>query len=568
MARPEGLPRGDELDTFVQRMLNDTGFYCRNVMGFHTDSMPELPQSEPGKGGVRSTGNHQKVVSLLDDFSRPLAVIQCPRNAYKSSIVAGYFARNILRHPDFRGLLVMHDMKKAAERVQVVRDHLESNEIVRFLFGSVRGPLWKQQEFVTNLRSRRRSKDKGQGLLDPTLAAAAVGGALPTGAHPDVILYDDIVHRDNIKTPEMVASIIEDVRYFNKLRGGMGVVRDVGTPYLETDAHAFLLSQSHWERLILPIGFKVAQHDDGGYYLDGPGDTDPEWPHLSKKFLTQQLGDGFMNFMSQYALQVVGGDHQAFHRGQFTPVSWRAEMETYSGYLLTDIATSDKTEGCLNVLMYVGLDPRRRVTILDCEIGRWGVHEFCDRLLKMQERWRPRLCHVGVCFEQTSAFNAYKSILESKARDQDLRIHLLLQPRNSSEMSKSQRILSLEPRFQAREVFVCDTVPTKWLDTNRLRTLWSPDGYEDPTTGQRYPDGELVVQFTRYPTYRLQDIPDTLAMIDYYDRRTGQVQCFYKKPASQHLAETITRKPVGRGNAPGWGTAKGFYQRATRRIGG
>lgn len=556
MERPAGLPTGEKLDQFLHQMLNDTGFYARHVMGYNTDAMPGL-QGEEGKGGIRQYGPHQQMTEFMDNFSMSLGILMCPRNAYKSSFVNAFWSRCILKYPNFKGMLVMHDLQMARERVQVVRDHLATNEIVRFFFGDLKGKKWEQGNFITSLR-------QDQGLLDPTLVAAAVG-AMRTGGHPDVILFDDIVHRDNIKTPEAIAGVIEDVRYYMALRGGMGIVRDIGTPYRENDAHHFLLEQPDWERLILPVGYEVQQLDDGRRVLEG---EDPVWPHYTRKFLEEQLALGFEYFMSQYKLQVVGGIHQSFRRHQFTPTPWKREFEDLTGYILTDVSTAEKEPECLNVLMYVGLDSRRRVTIFDCECGHWGVHEFSDRLINMQQRWSAKLNHAAVCMEQTIATNAYKAVINTKAREKGLRVHILLQKRNQGVLSKDERIKAMEPRFANHEVFVCSTVPRYWVDINKQRLLWDPEGFTDPSTGEKLPDGELVTEFTRFPANVKKDIPDAFAMIDYMDRQTGEVQCHYRKPSRQVQEEAVTRKRVQGAKSPGWGTAAGFYQRAMRNIGG
>jgi hypothetical protein len=552
------LPVGPQLDTFVYRVLNDSGYYCRNVIGMNTDMDADGKAiGEKGEGGIRAVGPHQEMVSFVDDMTIELKILLACRHSYKSSLVKGLIERFILRYPNCRILLLMHEQGIAENRVMSIRDELRNNPIIQKLFGDVKGPMWRKDKFITSLR-------EDDSLLDPTLTAASPR-SLPTGGHYDLIVCDDIVDNKSVQTIEGINRGIDAIRFIMPLRAHGGMVIDVGTLYAEGDAHHFLLEQPGWERLILDCGYDVQQLDDGRMTLVG----DPRWPNLSRNFLDEQLALGYSFFMSQYKLQVVGGVHQLFKRDQFIPVSWKDEYKDLTGYLLTDVSTADNTVGALNVLAYVGLDELRRMHILDLEVGHWPIGEFCDRLLRMRARWSAKVNHQSELMEQNSANNVYRAQLHAKAKDVGQRLDLIYISMGSGTLSKEQRIGGLQPRFQAREVYVCnDTVPKTWVDESKIKTLWEPEGYIDPVNELRYPDGELVTQFTRFPTAKLRDIPDALAMIDSIDRQTGSMLCFYKKPLRERVPNTIVRKRIGAGGSQSRGTADSFYARASKNLGG
>lgn len=108
---PAGTP---ERTWFIRQMLTDTGFFCRNVLGMHTDRDDKgNATSDIGKGGVRDWGPHQEFIQFIDDDSIKESVILAPRFSYKSSMVQGFILRKILAHPNIAILLYMHDLDLA-----------------------------------------------------------------------------------------------------------------------------------------------------------------------------------------------------------------------------------------------------------------------------------------------------------------------------------------------------------------------------------------------------------------------------------------------------------------------
>lgn len=246
-------------------------------------------------------------------------------------------------------------------------------------------------------------------------------------------------------------------------------------------------------------------------------------------------------------------------------------MRDLTGYLLTDVAqgtaigavSKEKGKNALNVLMYVGVDERNRVYILDCEVGRWEMLEFCDRYLNMLDRWSAKVNHRVELWEQVNSNTAYASFINLKARERGRRATFAWQRRNSSEKNKDDRILATQVRFQAREVFVVNTVPRTWVSDGEVRSLWEPEGHVDLLKGAKLPSGDLVEQFVRFPNHPLKDIPDAFALIDSYDVETHQRICFWMRPSrlavSDEQRRTVTSSEV-RG-----GSSQRFYERVRRK---
>lgn len=513
--------------------MTDTGFFCRHILGMNKDG----DSGEPWKGGVRDHGPHQELVQMLDDPDVRLGIVLMPRNSYKSSIIMGRILREILSNPNCTVLLCMHDYKKAMERTQTMRDILLENPVITRLYGNLRGKPWRQNAFVTTLRTNRA-------LLEPTFSCCA-RDALPTGGHYSLIIMDDIIDDQASKTEEGIASSKRALSYLMPLRTTDGKMMDVGTLYADGDVHHAILEQKNWKRVIHEVGYELVQNPQSGISLEG---EETYFTMLSKEFLNEQLGImGPRIWLSQYKNRLVGVGNQIFDRRQFQPIAWSERLRGLTGYLLTDTASSEKQEGCYSVIAYAGLDERYHLYILDLEIGHWSQQDFIDRFFRMREKWATKVNHQGECMESATLSLTYIPAMEAIARKKRLFLNFITLPRHArNEHNKDQRILRLQPRFQSRQVWICDTVPREFTDFSEQKVLWDPEGYEEPQTGQRYPGGELVRQFCNFRLWSrsIRDIPDAIAQIDELDPKTRERFCFYKRPPGEKLPESVARRRV------------------------
>lgn len=553
----------EEREFFVTQMLNDTGFFCRNVLGMDTDRDPTgEPVSARGEGGVRADGPHQETIAFMDDESAQYKVLWTPRFTYKSSKVTGYILRNILKYPDIAILLAMHTSEAASERVRVIRDILTENEIIKELFGDLKGPKWTEDGFVTSLRQDRT-------LLTPTLYSASPQKGT-AGGRPDLIIFDDIVSEENSKTDLQLKRGRNFIESTLALRGQRTRYMTVATPWHEADANHWCIDAG-WKKCVhLDIGCDVHVNDKGMVELSGKA----RWPHLPIEFLRKYLkspdgtggGMTFEFFMSQFKLQVVRGLRASFQRHHFQPVTWNdREHSELTGYLLTDTAPSGSTEGDMNVLMYVGIDERHRVFILDVECGYWQMYEFADRYLNMLQRWQAKVNHRMELWEKGHNYYSYMQHIHVRGKERNIRVLTHAENRNQGVAGKDQRIAATAVRFQAGEVFVMSTVPRLWNAGTEMRELWNPAGEVDPKTRFGMPSGDLVQQFIRFPMIQKKDLPDCFALVDTIDKNTQQRVCFHVKSSRHRQAASTERQPIRPSASKFHGSTSRFYGRIPRR---
>jgi hypothetical protein len=556
----ERLPKApEEALFFLDRSFRDTGFFAREWLGMDTDRDGNgNATSDVGKGGIRDWGPHAELVRFIDDDDITHGLIGAPRYSYKSSLVEAFIARKILQRPNISILLVMADVKEAAKRSRQIRDMLQNNPLVKQVFGDIEGPVWRDDQWVTCLRTDLT-------IQSPTLWVGSPQKAV-TGGRPNIIIFDDIVTDVNYRTEGGLKRGRECVERLLSLgsRGERYIY--IGTPYHPADAYHWCLDAG-WQRLIhLDVGFEVIERPDpkepSKLILDLEGE--PRWPHLTKEFLTTKLRGGmtYPVFMSQFMLKCVTSMVQAFKREQFQPLAWRGEMRNLTGFLLTDVAPSGMATGDMNVLLYVGLDERNRIHILDAEIGYFQMYEFCRRYLDMLDRWQAKVNHRAEMWENGLMYASYQEHIRVQGKERQIRLNPITAPRNKASSSKDVRIAGLQVRFQADEVFVVDTVPKTWNAGTEVRLLWDATAVREGRDQTPLPGGELVEQFVRWPNHAKKDIPDTLALMDTIDKSTQARVCSYVRPHRNEVAPSQIRQSTQPNLR---GSSERFYGKFARR---
>lgn len=537
---------------FIERALSDTGYFARHVLGMDTDRTGNNDAiSEVGKGGIRDNGPHQEMIEFIDDETCRTGVLWAPRYSYKSSALKAFITRMVLAYPNISILLCMHDQDDVEERSAQIRDSLLENEVIQEMFDGMdlQGPVWQRGRWTTSLRTDKT-------IQQPTLSVASAKKA-KAGGRFNLIIFDDLVP-DTAPDSESIRKV--GLRFVEKaltLRARGTRFLSVATPYHPEDANHWLIDQGWKACTHLDIGYDLVVKEDGTLGLKGKG----RWPNLQKDFLSGYLEDGmsYQMFMSQFKLKCVGGLTQAFKREHFKPVPWKeGEHQDLTGYLLTDVAPSGSPKGDFNVLLYVGIDERERVIILDLELGYMKMHEFCTRYLRMLHRWQARVNHRAEVWEDSLNFHSYWQYINIRAKESRQRVCAERVKRNQTEKPKDERIAGLALRAQAGEIMVCDTVPRSWNTGTEVRELWHPEGHLDPESVVALPSGDLVDWFVRFPHHGKKDVPDTLALVDATDRKTESRICYWVRPARLRQPESEKRQEFRKSKRQ---VAKGYGQR-------
>lgn len=530
--------------------LTDSGAMCRLVLGWNYDEDEHGDKINLGTGGVRSDGAHLRITKFLDDPRTHFKLLEAPRGSLKSTQLQGLVCRQIALNSNVRILYGMKTDAKAAEKAMAIRNSLESPEFVE-LFGPQKGMPWEGASFTVCGRTQRN-------LQEPTFSTFSLEN-IKTGGHYDYIIVDDLIDVENCRTKEAVEWSKKIRRLLFPLLAGGGYLIFVGTRYGQDDMYSDIEALQTYDKLILGAGVRVVKTDQRGLDLE----LAPEgltFPHLTLAKLRNALDQmstagNFFEFSCQYLNVVPSGMSTAFTRSMFRPRKFDAhDMRGFSGYLLTDTATSLKEEGCYSVLLYVLLDEQDTIYLADARVGHWRPYQLVDEFFGMLSKWQPLVNHVGEVWEQISLVTVFQDMIMADSRRQKLRVNSITVPRAAKD-HKHARIERMERPMLRRQFYVLDTVPRTYVDLDGPKVFYDAEGYRDGRTGEVLPAGELVDEFVHLRSHTKDDVADALALIVETNRITGTRACSYR-PIKKHVQERrrpdLTQDSANPSVGPSW----------------
>lgn len=171
-------------------------------LGIDLDEERELDLAGGWKGDVYFANQrlgllidpiHSAILEFEDQYRRTLLL--GPRGMGKSLIgVTAKSLRKVLQDPNIRILMVSKSGSFARKVLRFSRHVFENNRNFRAVHGDWVGEIqWSEDELSVRPRTLN--------ALEATLTALGLGGSL-TGGHYDVIFADDVVDKENCRTPE------------------------------------------------------------------------------------------------------------------------------------------------------------------------------------------------------------------------------------------------------------------------------------------------------------------------------------------------------------------------------
>lgn len=170
--------------------------------------------------------------------SGPRKLILIPRNHLKSTVITVVWSiQQILINPDIRICVNNAKYDTAREFVQLIQIQLETGSKLEQIFGSFKSPKlqWSRDSFTIAQRKLPRAQ--------PTVMAASIDSIL-NGKHFDLIINDDLVEPNNVKTKDQLQKVIDFHKdCFNQIDKG-GTIVDIGTRWAAQDLYGHLLNAS------------------------------------------------------------------------------------------------------------------------------------------------------------------------------------------------------------------------------------------------------------------------------------------------------------------------------------
>lgn len=306
------------------------------------------------------------------------------RDHYKSTIITfGLSLMHILQShgdspdPAWQGREVTigifsHTRPIAQAFLRQLKQEMERNTLLKSLFPDI---LWEDttkavkwtEENGFSVKRRTNPKEEtveGWGIVD----------GQPTSKHFLINVYDDLVTKESVSTPEQIAKTTSAMYLsFNLNDSRHGVKRFIGTRYHFSDTYADMLDK----RIAVPR-IHPATHD---------GTPEGRPVFLSAAKLAEKKKEGPYIFACQQLL-----DPKMEGKMGFLPEWLRFYRNPPSDaniYIVVDPASSKKRESNFTAIWVMGLGTDNNYYVLDGLRDQLSMAERSDAIFRLHRQWSP-----------------------------------------------------------------------------------------------------------------------------------------------------------------------------------
>lgn len=369
--------------------------------------------------------------------------IELPRGHLKSWIVTqGWTIQQMLANPDIRILIVNAVEGNANKMLRYIRTQLTRGSMLSRYYGGFETEVWNQEELI--VRQRKTPS------VAPTFMAAGLQKTL-TSQHFDVIVVDDLVEPDNVRTKEQRDKVYEFYLSLFDLLEPNGKMVVIGTRYHQDDLYSKILEDHKL---------------NGGWsnFIKNCWKPGKEWqePIFPEKHSVESLRaiynkpGGKYHFAAQYMNNPIdpeSADFRADWVKYYEPtimVDGKSQPNKHpsSLYMTVDPAISLSRDADYTAMLVGGQFQNRTIRIVDYVHKRMLPNELVDEVFRMVEKWN--LHRIGLetfAFQKTLKYDIQN---EQRRRNKYFSIDELGKRSGVSEnvLSKEARIRRLQPLFE------------------------------------------------------------------------------------------------------------------------
>ncbi|MEQ8195593.1 MAG: hypothetical protein RIB59_13995 [Rhodospirillales bacterium] len=332
--------------------------------------------------------------------------------------------------------LFSHTRPIAKGFLRQIKREFETNEFLKELFPDVlwaepkrEAPKWSEDE---GLIVKRRSNPK-----ESTVEAWGLVDGQPTSRHFNRLVYDDVVTRDCVTTPEMIKKVTDAWGLSLNLGVEGGVKRLIGTRYHYNDTYKAIIERGAAIPRLYPAT------EDGT--IDGvPVLVRPET--LSEK----RRAMGPYIFGCQMLLNPKAEDAQAFHESWLA--YWPARhAKGLNLYILVDPAAKKTKNSDYTFMAVVGLGADGVYRVVTMIRDRLNLTERADALFALHREYRP----LSVGYEEYGLQADIEHMKDRMNRENyKFSIKAL-----GGRLKKEDRIRRLVPLFEQTRLLLPETCP-------------------------------------------------------------------------------------------------------------
>lgn len=433
------------------------------------------------------------------------------REHYKSTIITyGKTIQDILSShgddplPEWKGrevtaAIFSFNRPIAKGFLRQIKREFEANELLRACFPDViwdkphkEAPKWSEDDGIT---LKRKGNPK-----ESTLEAWGMVDGQPTSKHFLLRVYDDVVTRESVTTPDMIGKVTEAWELSTNLGTEGGYQRYIGTRYHNNDTYRALIDRDV---------VKLRKYTP---YKDNSENGEPALKG-EDELVKKRKEMGPYTFACQMLQNPVADEKQGFK------FEWLRYYEDTNGakgmnkYILCDPANEKKKTSDYTTIAVLGLGPDNNYYLLDCIRDRLNLTERTQYLMQMHRKWQPK--KVG--YEQ---YGMQSDIQHIKYMQNQENYRFEIVPLGGS-VSKLDRIKALVPVFEEGRFYLPHTLHRTLYDKKTVDLV----------------DVFIQQEYLAFPVPVHDDMLDCLARI--LDDKLGAI---WPKLQDQGSADRYNRK--------------------------
>lgn len=401
-----------------------------------------------------------------------------PRGHFKTTLDICDTIQWMLVFPDVRILIMSGTLELAKRMVQELRRHFVYNELFRELFPEHCPPQDKEEE-MGRLDEMTTMARKNWRLREPSVSISTVE-SIKAGSHYDIIKCDDLVNETNVSTKEQIEKTIRAFHYTTPILEPNGYRDVIGTRYDFSDLYGTIVDgdTDAWSIFVRPAWTKTTEDDGSTTHKV----LFPE--RFSVEMLRAFQTENPYLFNCQYLNNPIPGETQQFtpelimaHFIPFTQIP-KENVRTFAAW---DLGFSDKKYADFSVCAVGVFDDKGNIYILDIVRGRYLPHQLVNAIVTTNAKYRP--ARMGI--EKAGGSVLLAPALDIKAREMKMYLPIEWIKVNPNK-TKIERVSALESLL-------------------RQNKLWFVTGMNNKE--------DMLNEFTRFPKYSHDDIPDAIAIL-------------------------------------------------------
>ena len=363
------------------------------------------------------------------------------REHYKSTIItfAGLI-QEILKDQEITIALFSHTKPIAKGFLAQIQRELEGNlnlihsfPDIFYVNPSKEAPSWSLDG---GLIVKRKGNPK-----EATIEAHGLVDGQPTSKHFQLLVYDDVVTKESVNTPEQIQKTTEAWELSDNLGTVGGRKWIIGTRYHYADTYAEIIKRGAARARIYP-----ATHD--GTLTGTPVlFTATEW---SRRIRDQ----GEATVACQLLANPLAGHQRMFNVEDLK--DYEVRPETLMVYIMVDPARSMKKDSAHTAMVVIGMDAGGNKYLLDGHDHKMDLMERWTRMRDLRFKWvrQPGIQGVKVGYERYGAI-ADLDYFQERMRVESAHFEIteLEWPREGPG-SKNDRVQRLTPDLRAHRLYL------------------------------------------------------------------------------------------------------------------